>query len=458
MSEINKNLELIIKPSVERNIISICLNNPIKTIDVQNYGVKPHFFLIEANRYIYSAIEYLFHKQQVPTPFAIIEVLKDEHAKSIVEEFGGIEYLTILTELNTNKDSLGIFCEKLRQAYTRYKLYQINEATISEVLSDKMEVLNPSEIINILENQIIDLRLNVEQVKEIYKMGDYAEEIIELRAESPNTVPGLEVGWSKFDYYTNGGCAGDLIMLCARAKTGKSAMLTNWATNIGILNQIPVLYIDTEMNRREQEDRILARLSGVPHKEIVSGLYAIDTEFGQADEKRKHIANAIEQMKNGNYYHIYLPGFTMEQVYAIVQKFKIQNNIQAVFFDYLKFPANQISTLRSVAEWQMLGYIASGLKDLAGKMEIPIYAGCQENRSDPYGEKKDERNVGGSDRILQLATKLMFLNNKSEEQILKEGNLNGNQSLYIAFQRNGESDCPPINIAFNRNIMYQEEI
>ena len=117
-----------------------------------------------------------------------------------------------------------------------------------------------------------------------------------------------------------------------------------------------------------------------------------------------------------------------------------------------------MGTLKTVAEWQMLGYIASGLKDLAGKLEIPVYAGCQENRSDTKGEMKDERNVGGSDRILQLATKLIFLNNKSDEQIIKEGHLNGNQTLYIAYQRNGESGVPPINIQFDRTMLHQYEV
>ncbi|MBQ9772745.1 MAG: hypothetical protein IJW23_13060, partial [Lentisphaeria bacterium] len=32
-------------------------------------------------------------------------------------------------------------------------------------------------------------------------------------------------------------------------------------------------------------------------------------------------------------------------------------------------------------EWQMLGYITSGLKDLAGTLQLPVYSACQENRN-----------------------------------------------------------------------------
>ena len=458
VTETNVNLERIMKPSAERNVLAICLRNPIKVIEVKNHEIEPEFFLVEANRYIYQAISYLFSKKQTPTPFAIMEVLQNQNVKEKVEAFGGIEYLTVLSETRVDENTLDIFCEKIKQAYTRYKLYGICSETQEFILSDKTEILNPSEIINHHEVKVTQLMTDIQVVTDIYKMGDGAEEVLAHRAEFPNSNPGLEVGWNKFDYYTSGGQPGDLIMLCARAKTGKSTTLTNWATKISIVDQVPILYFDTEMNQREQEDRILSILSGVPHREIVSGAYVLDTEFGKADTKIAQINKAIALLKAGNYYHIYLPNFSMEKVIALSHKFKTQHNIQAIFFDYLKFPAGQMSILKSVAEWQMLGYIASGLKDLAGTLQIPIYAGCQENRSDPFSTTKDERNVGGSDRILQLATKLIFLSNKSDEQIQKEGNLNGNQTLSIAYQRNGESSCPPINIQFDRTILTQREV
>jgi replicative DNA helicase len=427
-------------------------------IDVQTQDITPNYFLVEANRYIYSAIEYLFMKRQAPTPFAIIEVLQNKHAKQVIEDFGGIEYLTTLAESNINEDTLDIFCQKLKQAYTRHQLYKICDLTQDFIFSDKMEVMNPAEIIGEHEKKIQQLVSDMQNITDVYKMGDNIEKVLEHRAEHPNEVPGIETGWTKFDYYTNGGQPGDLIMLCARAKTGKSATLTNWATKVSIEDKVPILYIDTEMNQQEQEDRILAILSGVPHKEIVSGMFVLDTDAGKADDKIRRIKEATQKMKEGAYYHIYMPDFNMDKVTALAHKFKQQFNIQAIFFDYLKFPSSQVGSLKTVQEWQMLGYIASSLKDLAGTLKLPVYAGCQENRSDPKSDKKDERNVGGSDRILQLATKLIFLNNKSEEQIFKEGGLNGNQTLQIAYQRNGESNCPPINIQFDRTILRQREI
>ena len=739
-------------------------------------------FLIEANRYIYYAIDYLFHKQQEPTPIAIVEVLKDKHARKIVEDFGGADYLETLSEMIVSEGNLKIFCEKLKQAYTKYKLCEICAESEEFLLSDKTEIMNPTELVSVVENKLVDLTSSVQQTKDIYKMGDRADEILSIRAENPESVPGLEMGWNKLDYYTNGGQPGDLIMVCARAKCvdaeteyfngsewkpiseyqdgeqvlqynldgtanlvtplqyiktpcemmyhietqrgvnimaspehkmlsvipsrkggyiyhdytmeeiyekhykgagfidqflttfkysgkgielsneeirvmcavicdgyfpkdsnkcvirvlkerkkrrirhllrmadisweekqqpdnyisfvfnaprkekefssywfdcnneqlkivcneilhwdgcllntsrtfsttskdtadfiqfayaatgerasikirdrreqiktvgnkeyecksveyemhitnrtlcgirsrhkkveikkvkpidgykycftvpssylvlrrgnsimihhncGKSTLLTNWATKLAIGDQIPLIYFDTEMDSRQQEDRILSILSGVPHKEIVSGMYVIDTENGRAEKKIEALKAAVQMLKDGNYYHIYMPNFTIDKVNAVAKKFKMQHDIQAIFFDYLKFPSSQVAGLKSVQEWQMLGYITSGLKDLAGTLGLPVYSACQENRNNVSSSDKDATNIGGSDRILQLASKMLFLVNKTDEEIAKEGESNGNQRLIIKYQRNGESDCPPINLRFDRPRLTIKEV
>jgi hypothetical protein len=52
----------------------------------------------------------------------------------------------------------------------------------------------------------------------------------------------------------------------------------------------------------------------------------------------------------------------------------------------------------------------------------------------------------------------MFLYDKEPEEIAKYGIECGNQWLYIAFQRNGESKCEPIPIRFYKTILRQKEV
>lgn len=465
---------MVINPNSERNLISICLKNSDSLYDIEGKEVYPEHFGIDGHRYVYSAMLYLKSKDTKPTPMAIMEVLSGK-TKEAVEDLGGLEYLMLLEETNVPINNLGIFTEKVKQSYTRRMLYRISDSVGKFVLSDEAEVLNPSELIHHAESQINDLAVNTSNDDNVYKMGDDTEEVLNQRAESPSTVPGLEVGWDEYDKITNGAQGGDLIVVVAPSKTGKSVLLTNWAKNISIPKRVeidsetrayyvpkdmegqPVLYIDTEMNSREQEDRILSNITGIPHDEIVSGMYVMDTHNGNASEKIELLKEARAKLNLGNYYHIYMPQFTIEKVMAITRKFQMQFGIVALFFDYIKIPANQ-ANFRDAQEYQKLGFFTSGLKDLAGILNIPVFSAAQANRNNA-GENTDpsESDIGGSYRILQLASKLMFLYNKSDEQIARDGIGAGNQQLFIKFQRNGQSDCPPINIMFNKPILRQVE-
>lgn len=444
-------------PGSERNLISICLKDSNKIIDVETAEIFPEHFSVPGHKFIFMAMMYLFSKKMKPTPMAIVEVLSNDQAKKSVDELGGLEYLTILEESNIPSDNLGIFIEKIKQSYTRRMLLSISDNVKTFVMSDKAEVLNPSELITFAEQQLTDLSVNSSTSDEVYKMGTNTEEVLAKRAENPSQVPGLEVGWTQYDRLTNGGQPGDLIVVAAPSKTGKSVTLTNWATKLAIIDKIPIVYFDSEMNEREQEDRILSNLTGIPHDEIVSGLYVLDTVNGKAEDKIAKLKVAREQLGLGHYYHVYMPMFTIEKVTALARKFSMQFGVKAIFFDYIKVPSNQAS-FKDAQEYQKLGFFTSGLKDLAGILKIPIFTACQTNRNDLDTDSPDASNIGGSYRILQLASKLMFLINKTDERIAKDGFQNGNQQLIIKYQRNGMSDCPPINIMFNKPILRQTEV
>lgn len=448
--------EIITNPTSERALLSICMNDNDKLIDVDTAGITHKMFGIEANRYLFMAIQYLYSKKIATTPLSIMEVLASESARSSIETMGGIDHIAMISEGDADVDSLPIFMAKIKQASVRRGLVSVCEDTIQFVKSEQAEVLNPSELIGSHEGKLVDLSPD-EKHSLAYKMGDDTDRVLLEREESPESVPGLEVGWAKVDRITNGFMPGDLTIVCGESKTGKSVLLMNWAIQLSIIDKIPILYIDTEMSARECEDRILANLSGVPHSEIVSGMYVMDTEHGKAEQKIIKVKEAKELMQAGHYHHIYMPQFDIDAITALTKKFMRQHGVEALFFDYIKIPSSDTG-FKNSQEYQMLGFLTSGLKDIAGIMEIPVFSACQANRANLGEEKKDASAIGGSYRILQLASKLMFLTNKSDESIASRGPRNGNQVLQIAYQRNGESNCDPIDIIFDRPWLVQREV
>lgn len=452
------NTHEISNPSVERSILAICMQHVDKIIDVENLEVFSEHFSIDGNRYIYNAMLYLYNKGAKPTSTTIMDIIVNKEAKESIEALGGLQYIDDIGYIDVDISSLTILCSKLKQTYVRKKIYDLCDTTKDKMLSDESKAMNPQELVSLVEGKLTDLSSKVSgNSSGVSKMGDGLAERLEERANNPSDIPGLESGLTTFDYHTNGGQPGDLIVFCARAKCGKSVILSTIAKKLAIEDGLPVLYFDTEMSKHEQEDRLLSMVSKVPHKEIMSGMFAIDTVNGKAEDKLKRIKDALDVINKAPYYHVYMPNFSAEKVIAVAKQYKHKYNIQAIFFDYIKVSSSSSGSLNAIKEYQALGFFTSTLKDIAGVLEIPIYTACQENRSDSNSTEKSAQNVGGSDRILQLATKLIFLYVKSDEMIAKQGITSGNRQLKIGFQRSGESDVDPINIMFNASIMTMEE-
>ncbi len=451
-------VHIINNPNSERSLLSLCLNNADLLVEVESNEVYSQHFTIPAHRHIFTAMMYLYSKGTKPSPLSIMEVITDKKAKEEIENFGGLSYIEDMSLMEIDKSNLKIFCAKIKQTYARKELYDVCETAKNFMLSDESEKLNPSELVGQIENKLTDIANSAINETSVYKMGTDLQQRLEERAKQPTLVAGLQVGWTVFDRLTNGGQAGDLIIVCARAKMGKSVILTNWAKTFAIEDELPVLYIDTEMTSEEQEDRLVSMITQIPVQEIVTGLFAVDTENGTAQEKIQKIKDAVQQIKNAPYYHVYMPNFSAEKVTALAKQYKAKFNIQALFMDYIKIPASQGGSLQQIKEYQALGFFTSTLKDIAGTLKIPVYSAVQENRNDEKGTEKGAGNVAGSDRILQLATKLMFLYAKTEEQIERDSTLLGNRQLKIAYQRNGESDCPPINLQFDNQVVTIREV
>jgi replicative DNA helicase len=278
-------------------------------------------------------------------------------------------------------------------------------------------------------------------------MGSETEQVLRDRAERPMTIPGLAMGWQKYDVVTQGQKPNELVVVVARSKTGKSAFLLNHAKKFSVNDHLPGLYIDTEMTSREQEDRLLSCVSGVPYEEIVNGMFARDTIYGLASDKQAKLFSALEIIRSSPLYHIYMPSFTIEKVTALVRKYYLQHNLAYVIFDYIKLPNSEVNDLANAQEYQRLGFITTCLKDLAGICNIPVITAAQANRS---GEMHgDEQDIGGSYRIIQMATRIIFLRKKTDQELATDGWQRGNMKLKIGFQRNGASSADDIDFLFD---------
>jgi len=445
-----KSKELINRAGSERALISICLQNPEELVVASSLGLLPEMFAVDGHKYIYMAMQYLYSKGEQLDPISIMNVYTDDNAKEAIEELGGIEYIEALKATPVAKNTK-LFVEHIIQASARREVYETALKVADEAIKAKDVPLD--EYLMSVEARFRDITIDYQVSQEVVQIGEGVGDRLKKRLLNPQEVIGLRTGWKTFDKLTQGLKAGELTVVGARSKTGKSVTLLNWCRKISVEDKVPALYIDTEMFTEEQQDRLLAQLSRVPEVEIKNGMFGRDTMNGKARDKIARLQEASRMLKEAPFYHIYLPHFTPEKIVALARKYKIEYGIGLLVFDYIKLPSS--GSLVGEKEYQALGYLTSTLKDIAGTLEIPVVSAVQLNRAAVKADEIDESMIAGSDRILQLANRVCFLRWKTEEERALS---KGNQRFKIAFQRGGASDLDEIDIQFHTEILLQEEV
>ncbi|AMR60076.1 DNA helicase [Bacillus phage Leo2] len=420
----------------ERALISIILSDPSQLIMTKSMGLVPDMFAVDGHKFIYMALLYLYDKRAELDPIAITNVFTDENANKAINEIGGIDYLEQLARVDVAPNTK-MLVEQIIQASARRDVRAKALEVADKALHDHNTPLD--EYLSGVETQFRNIGLEYSVGQSVKKLGEGIKERMKQRARAPKDVIGIKTGWEPFDLAARGLVDGELTIIGARPKVGKSTVLLNWSKKICHDDDIPVLYIDTENYSHEQEDRLLSLISGVDHTEIENGQFAKDTFNGTAKDKMKAVAEASRIIEAGNFYHIYLPFFTPEKIEHIVREYQINHGIKLVCFDYIKLPSSD-SKLGD-KEWQQLGYLTSKLKDLAGTTQLPIISAVQLNRSGNSDEASSD-NIGGSDRILQLANRVCIFRRTTPDEFTATG---ASHMFKISDQRTGKPlDWTPV--------------
>ena len=266
------------------------------------------------------------------------------------------------------------------------------------------------------------------------KVDSLWQEICDRRTD--NGLYGIPSKYSILnDYFTYE--PGELVLLKARMKQGKSAFFMNEAIH-KIKNGVPTLFHDTEMKDRLFFERMLAHLTGIEIRRIKRGDYSYDE-----DQK---LAKTMEWIKAQPFVHIYAPRTSDEEIYATHKILKYKIGLEFSIYDYIK------SNIQSSSEnSNVLGQKCDFLKnEIAGSLDIAMLAGAQLNRAN---------DVADSDKIERYVSTTLWWRNKDNETIEKDGFKCGNYALTVDLNRNGAAmdEEEYIDFKFDGSIMRIEE-
>lgn len=417
----------------ERAVIATLLQNPDVIVDVQA-KLEESDFLSDHHRCIYSILGSLYG--QGLHSFDMMAVLDFADKKGVMEAIGGGDYIDALYRMEVDPRNFSVYVNLVLDSSVKYKIYREAGSIQNEVLQNvgnPEHNLSSSEVLARAETRIIDISMAMKGVEDAIDMKSGLRERLEELARDPVDVRGLSSGINLLDKAINGFAPGSLSVVAARAKAGKSTLLMNLASHMSLSLGIPVLYVDTEMSTKEQQTRLLAHVSQVPERAIVNGKFITDPNYCQRVER------GCTKIENGLFLHKYYPGYTIEGLKSMVRKYHAREGIGAFFFDYIKIP--ELSGDNAFKEHQILGNVATALKDLAGTLDIPVISAAQIKRSETGNPKTyfHDSDVADSDRIGRYCSNLFALAKKNPKEIEEDGPSCGTHRLQVLLARAGGS-------------------
>ena len=256
-----------------------------------------------------------------------------------------------------------------------------------------------------MERGLINLEeegLNRSNDLEITAAAKKAKEEYEFRKNNPGLL-GLPTGFKTMDEATSGLQPGQLIVIVAPPKTGKSTLALQIAINAHLSNKVP-MFMSFEMSNAEQKSRYYAMRARISHKRLMTG-----TLTAEEEARYLKIASSIELMSDKFWFVDSANGQTVSAVASKIQT----KNPDIIFIDgtYLMIDENGADQGTPLA----ITNITRSLKRLAQKVNKPIVISTQALTWKMKGGKVSADSIGYSSSFHQDADVIFGLQREEEK-------------------------------------------
>jgi len=259
---------------------------------------------------------------------------------------------------------------------------------------------------------------------------------IEDRAQSGSHVSGLATPFDDLDALTAGFQNGDMIILAARPRMGKTSLALNLAQHTAIKQKIPVGIFSLEMSAEQLVTRLLCAEAQVDSNKLRRG-YLSNNDFAELAIVAGYLAEAPIFIDDS-------AGISTLELRAKARRLKAEHNVGMIIVDYL-----QLINVKERSEnrQQQISLISRGIKALAKELEVPVLALSQlsravEARGGDHRPMLSDLRESGS--LEQDADVVLFIN---RPEVYDENNpkKRGRAELMIGKQRNGPTGIVPLS-------------
>jgi replicative DNA helicase len=421
-------------------------------VDV-NEIVQVDCFTTHVNQVFYKSIVEVLNKSKTVDIPSIISTCTVLGFGEVLKDKQNNDYVRSLFGFNISKEN----CVKNSKIIRKLDIIRKAQAKAKEVYIDLSALTGAEsigEILSKIEQPIFDYTMGISSGDEdkTELIGDGIDEYIDFLASERPDITGIPSPWPIYNEAIGGGRRrGGVYLIAARPKVGKSSFAINDAIHVATLG-IPVLYLDTEMNKKAQLPRILGCLATQSMKSIEHG------DFATNDFYYSQIKRAANELKAIPLHYRRIAGKPFDEILSIIRRWIVKDVGKEngatknclIIYDYFKLM--DTTTLEKMSEHQALGFQIQSLADMCNEYDVACSAFVQMNRD---GITKDTTEViSQSDRLVWLCSSLALLKRKTIEEVMTAGPENGNMKLIVTQEQRfgpGLDDGDWVNFIFDKD-------
>ena len=274
-------------------------------------------------------------------------------------------------------------------------------------LSGQIDNLTPEEI-SARASEIgarIAIEGNAKKVLDVTEIGRRVVSLQEARVSDPETIRGIQTGFSKLDGQIRGLRPRRMTVIAAATGFGKSTLALNLFAH-AVQAGHRTLFMSNENDADDNIDRLCGIASGLDLRHVESG-----KEYQRVYDQFVSTFWGKSMFISDN------SPRNIDEVTATIAKYAVQEQIEIAFIDYIGEISGD-AVMKETEEMKLARY-AQNLVDCARRLGIHIVVMAQLNRQGNQKGRPTKAELAGCFRIVQKAhTLLLFWQDDNKNDIV----------------------------------------
>ncbi len=335
--------------------------------------------------------EHLAAMADAGEPVDLISVQQRLKDRGLLEQVGGLGFLSKLQDAVPSAANLAYYLEVMREKHDLRKLVATCTSAVARVHECEGEV---DQLIDEVERDVMAVRRRYSSGKTMRQLVVSTAEYMEKRFATQGALGGLSTGFRDLDRATDGLCPGNMVVLAGRRSAGKTSLALNIVDHLSIVLGVPGGVFSFEMAAEALTNRLVFTQAKLNMRDVRDGRVS-EADFMRSTAAFGVVAKApiyIDDSRDAS----------IGEIRARARRMVQQHGVKYFVIDYLqklKCPEAKRGGNRE----QEVAAVSDGIKAMALELGVPVIVLSQLNKDGVARESEAIEN--DADKIWKLSLK-----------------------------------------------------